>query len=144
MQSSTVAGVAFEAGHLYVKYRNGDVYQCEASAADHAYLMAAPSKGQHLALHFRNRLKRSNESGTVTLTPEPKLADPKARQLNMVENDLCCSPRLNKALFTGQLDGKECWTCPRCGTDWKAFPVDQVKHWRPVVFVEVFRMPGRS
>lgn len=144
VQSSTVAGIAWEAGRLWVKYRAGDVYSCEATAAEYAYLMAAPSKGSHLGLHFKQRLKFESKSGegaqaqTVSGTfPAEQL------QLNTHAADTCCSKPLIKALHANELNGKDSWVCPKCGVTWKAGLVQDVKHWEPATTFEVFKMPRR-
>lgn len=147
IQSSTVAGIAWEAGHLWVKYRDGSLYNCEATEADHAYLMASPSKGTHLALHFKARLKRDNGAEILTgagnFNPSVTISPSMSAQLNTHLSDTCCSRPLMKALSGNELDGKDVWTCPKCGVTWKAQLVDQVKHWEPVAVFEVFRMPKR-
>lgn len=144
VESSTVAGIVWEAGRLFVKYRDGSVYSCEASEGDHRYLMAAPSKGTHLALHFRARLKRDNGAvnltGVENLNGGVKLSPSMSAQLNTHAADTCCSKPLIKALHANELDGKDSWDCPKCGTCWKARMVESVKHWEPTCVFEIVPM----
>ncbi len=144
VQSSSVAGIAWADGRLFVKYRDGSVYSCEASEGDHRYLMAAPSKGTHLALHFKARLKRDQAAvyGETAVMKWPEFP-PSATQLNTHAADTCCSKPLIKALHANELDGKDNWDCPKCGVTWKARMVDSVKHWEPVAMFEVVPMPKR-
>ena len=125
INSSNVAGVAWEDGTLHVKYRDGGIYSCPATAAEHADLLASPSKGTHLALHFRTRLKITGKD-----QPAPPAAAV-AQELATHDDDLCCSGRLSKALRAGQLDGKYSWECPKCGVEWRAKRIDGIKHWAP-------------
>ncbi len=144
VQSSTVNAIAWEAGRLYVRYKDGTVYSCEASEGDHRYLMAAPSKGTHLTLHFKARLKRDQaavyKESAVMKWPEFPAS---ATQLNTHAADTCCSKPLIKALHANALDGKDSWDCPKCGVTWKAQMVGDLKHWEPVAMFEVVPMPKR-
>lgn len=70
--------------------------------------------------------------------------------LNLFQPDPCCSGPLSAALEDGSLDGKSDWTCPKCGSEWKAeivihgdktdFPYYAVRHWSVVPVVEVFQI----
>lgn len=151
VSSQNVAAVGFEAGRLVVKYRDGATYECGASVAEHEALMQAPSKGNHLRLHFGGRLKRSQLNAGETLSYEGAAETIRFtgvdqtlnRTLNTHDPDECCSKPLGKALFGGKLEGLTGWSCPKCGTAWQATMVDQVKHWAPAAMFQVFPTPRR-
>lgn len=138
VESASVAGIAWAAGYLWIQYRDASVYSCKASEAEYNYLMAAPSKGSHLHIHFKERLRKVQDLGKMLDDP---LAEP--AQLNTHVPDTCCSKPLSKALSGGLLAGKDSWDCPKCGVSWKARMVQAVRHWEPVAMFEVLPMPRR-
>jgi rubredoxin len=53
--------------------------------------------------------------------------------LQTYDPDECCE--IHKAIESGELDDKDSWECPHCGTEWKAvikLVLGDVKHWSPI------------
>lgn len=66
-----------------------------------------------------------------------KLAAEPPSPLNTWDEDPCCGRRLQKALRENA--NRVLWSCPKCGAVWKAKMIGTIKHWSPVVFIEVFK-----
>lgn len=65
VKSSNVEAVAYETGTLLVRFTGGAVYRYRGvMSSEHAALMAAESKGAHLARHIKGKYP------TDKLTPE--------------------------------------------------------------------------
>lgn len=66
-------------------------------------------------------------------TEQPK---PTGNLLNTHEpDDTCCGRALRKV----DLSTLESWTCPRCGMDWGAEIVGEIRHWTARPIIAVFR-----
>ncbi len=55
--------------------------------------------------------------------------------LDVIDPDDCCTRALQKALLSGDLEGKAEWTHAKCGCDWKCSEAVGVRHWTPVVMI---------
>ncbi len=56
VKSSNVEAVAYEPGTMLVRFTGGAVYRyIGVTVREHAALMAAPSKGAHLAQHIKGK-----------------------------------------------------------------------------------------
>lgn len=117
---------------MLVRFHDGAEYEYPATEEAHARLMEAPSKGAHLAKHFRKLGKRID-------APTSKPERVWSRQMQTVEADECCGPKLNAALLAGLLDDLTEWTHDECGVTWRAEAVGAVRHWRPHCPIEVLR-----
>ena len=53
--------------------------------------------------------------------------------------DDCCGDALGKAIASGKLASVERWTHSKCGCEWTAAIVGDVRVWRPVVMIEVWK-----
>lgn len=78
-------------------------------------------------IRLREPLARAG--ATVGQTPRP---------LNSYDPDPCCGASLSKAISLNP--GIESWECPKCGSVWLPAMVGAVRHWSPVVAMEVFRI----
>jgi hypothetical protein len=81
-------------------------------------------------------------SGAVPIRlTEPARPEPN-REMDLVDQDDCCGPKLVRALNKG-VNG-DTWQCPACGCEWKAHlvPEQSVRRWSPVVDIAV--LPPRS
>jgi hypothetical protein len=124
VQSSNVAAIGFEAGLMRVQFLDSATYEYLATAEEHGALMLAPSKGAHIAQHFRKR-------GTRVDAPQSKPERVWSRNMQTHEPDECCGPALNAALLAGLLDEATEWTHEVCGVEWRAQITGPVKHWQP-------------
>jgi len=68
---------------------------------------------------------------------EPAPAQPIQRDLDIVDDDPCCNPKLVRALARGVT--ADVWACPKCDTTWKADAetVPGVRRWSPHAHIEV-------
>jgi len=131
VQSSNVAAIGFEAGLMRVQFLDGAVYEYQATEQEHADLMAAKSKGSHLA-KFRKR-------GTRVDKPTSKPERVWSRQMQTHDADECCGPKLSAALLAGLLDEETEWTHEECGVTWRAQVQGPVRHWQPVCPIQILR-----
>lgn len=147
VNSSNIAAIGYlpDVCLMRVNFRDGTQYDwVNISAQAHAELMAAPSKGAHLSAKFPPGVRCAQEDNQIKLR-EPQVAACEvpldvtganeiahaftATQKTLLETfgeDSCCSPRLAKGPRIG-----DTWTCPKCGTEWRARMVDNVKAWNP-------------
>lgn len=131
VESSNVAAIGFSDGTLRVQFLDGAAYEYPATEQEHADLMAAKSKGAHLA-KFRKR-------GTRVDPPTSKPERVWSRTLQGHEPDECCGEAIARALLSGKLDEAEEWTHEKCGMSWKAHDVAGQRHWIPDCPIEVLR-----
>jgi hypothetical protein len=73
---------------------------------------------------------------------EPARPEPVKHEMDLVDEDSCCGPKLVQALNRG-VNG-DTWFCPTCSCEWRAhmIPEQSVRRWSPVVEVQV--LPPRS
>lgn len=51
--------------------------------------------------------------------------------------DECCGKHIAKALLAGKLANTDTFVCPKCGCEWKARMVEDVRSWEPVTMIEL-------
>jgi len=59
--------------------------------------------------------------------------------LDTFEPDECCLEPIVKASIGGLLDNVLDWACPKCGQQWCAHDLGEVRHWHPHEHIEVLR-----
>lgn len=134
VESSNVARIGYADGVLRVEFRNGAIYHYGATPEEHAALMASASKGRWVRdnLSFRRAVRQER-------TAPPGVISQENRTLHSFDrDDECCGPRLAKAAEAGRLEVVDKWTCCRCGCEFSAVTVGDIKSWQPVPMIEVF------
>lgn len=73
---------------------------------------------------------------------EPARPELPPREMDLVDRDDCCGPKLVRALNRGI--GSDTWQCPACGCEWRGqlIPEQSIKRWSPVVEVQVLPNPS--
>ena len=71
---------------------------------------------------------------------EPARPEPPVQEMNIVDEDSCCGPRLVRELRVK--NPGENWFCPKCGCEWRVKPESGVRRWSPVIEVSV--IPSRT
>jgi hypothetical protein len=137
VESSNIARIGYSYGVLRIEFRSGAVYDYEATPAEHAALMASPTKSRWVRenLSFRRAVRQERTATAET----PGVISPESSTLHSFEPDECCGPHLTKAAASGRLEVVDKWTCQRCGCEFRAIMVGDIKSWQPVPMIEVFR-----
>lgn len=131
VESSMISRVGYDPDTQLLRavMRDGTAYDCApVSEAKYAAFMVSPSKGNHWHHNFADSAWRSLIRGTgEPLVPTIQLQEPlPSGPLETFAEDVCCAPRLQRAQRT-----EDKWTCPKCGSTWKAVQVGALKHWSP-------------
>lgn len=133
VQSSNVAAIGFDNGLMRVRFRDGAEYEYpDITEAQHADLMASPSKGKALNALITVR------AGVVLKShrkPEVSAGGP----IHVLQAEGCCAKHLNNASLAGSLDKLEPFTCPKCGTLYTPKAVGPLVNWDATVEVLIFR-----
>lgn len=135
VESSMISRIGYspELNLLRAVMSDGSVYDCPAvSEREYVALMASPSKGNFWHQHFKARATANGDPMPDAAAPHIiELREPQPPgMLETFAEDDCCSERLQKATRRGSA-----WECPRCGCEWEAEVVGDVKHWKPRVSV---------
>lgn len=83
-------------------------------------------------------------SGSVYDYPDQAQEPSPPKLLETFAEDECCRLRILRAAHDGKLHGKDSWTCPKCGTEWRAQYVKLdmgepcAKHWEPKPLIAIF------
>lgn len=127
--SSNVKAAGFEGGVVRVLFHGGHFRDYAGTPDDLAELLKAPSKGRFVRERLTGRPDVKIASGPTVLTP-----------LDTFEDDVCCSPRLSRAIRSGKLAAVDEWTCPVCEVPWVAEVAQGIgRHWSPRTWSSVFR-----
>jgi hypothetical protein len=109
-------------------YDSYHVEACVASTPELAAFIARAANGA-IAANMTVPLRLSEPA-----RPEP------AREMDLVDQDDCCGPKLVRALNRGV--NFDTWFCPACGCEWRVRMEESVRRWSPVVEAAVLKNPS--
>jgi KTSC domain-containing protein len=134
VESSNIAAIGFADGLMRVAFKNGNQYEYPGVTAEqHAAVMAAPSTGKAInALVAERAGVVQLKSGVVS-----PLASGGPIHSNQAEG--CCAQHLNNASLSGALDKLEPFSCPKCGTEYRATAHGPLMLWQAQLDVLVFK-----
>lgn len=136
VESSNIAAIGFADGLMRVAFKNGNEYEYPGVTAEqHAAVMVADSKGRAI-----NALV-AELAGVVALkrTGKDSLQVAEDTPIHSTQAEGCCGKHLNKASLSGALDTLDPFSCPKCGTEYKATAHGPLMLWEAQVDVLVFK-----
>lgn len=141
VESSNISAIGYESGLMRVAFKNGKEYEYPGVTAEqYAAVMAADSKGKSI-----NALV-AELAGVVVLKKRNIVLDPSLETgmrgdlVHTSQAEGCCAKHLNNASLSGALDMLAPFSCPKCGTEYRATAHGPLMLWEASVDVLVFKL----